>query len=371
MAQSTTLRAKNNTGSTLTAGTVVFISGFDTTDQIPFIAIASNDDEDKMTAIGVVREDILNGDTDIIKTGGAVGSFDTSSTNVNDPVYVGQNGGITFVEPSSISENLLTQQIGVVLKVDDFPDGQIQLFHLEVKSRVRHTELIQVEADQHHVQLHARQHELSGNDVINHNALQNLTSGDVHKQYSLANGTRAFTGTVSGVTPTDDAHLTTKSYVDLHILQDGSETFSGSLGIKRTAAVNDLEVEGTASKTTATAWLANSDRRIKMDIKTISNGLNIINQLNPVSFKYLDKYIEKHPSIKKCNYYNFIAQEFQDIFPHSVQDSGEDGILQIETGPVTPHLVSAVQELSKKISLLRKENDDLRARLVALEEKLK
>lgn len=37
---------------------------------------------------------------------------------------------------------------------------------------------------------------------------------DDHTQYILADGTRAFSSTVSGVTPTEDAHLVTKLYVD-------------------------------------------------------------------------------------------------------------------------------------------------------------
>jgi len=39
-------------------------------------------------------------------------------------------------------------------------------------------------------------------------------SGDDHTQYSLADGTRAFSGAVSGVTPTVGAHLATKTYID-------------------------------------------------------------------------------------------------------------------------------------------------------------
>lgn len=44
----------------------------------------------------------------------------------------------------------------------------------------------------------------------------NLTGllDDDHTQYSLVNGTRAFTGVVGGITPTLAAHLTTKGYVD-------------------------------------------------------------------------------------------------------------------------------------------------------------
>jgi hypothetical protein len=51
---------------------------------------------------------------------------------------------------------------------------------------------------------------------IDHGSISGLADDD-HTQYSLADGTRAFTGTVSGVTPTEDAHLTTKQYVDSNI----------------------------------------------------------------------------------------------------------------------------------------------------------
>lgn len=41
-----------------------------------------------------------------------------------------------------------------------------------------------------------------------------IATGDLHTQYIKADGTRAFTGVVSGVTPTSASHLATKSYVD-------------------------------------------------------------------------------------------------------------------------------------------------------------
>jgi hypothetical protein len=41
-----------------------------------------------------------------------------------------------------------------------------------------------------------------------------FSANDLHTEYSKSDGTRAFTGTVAGVTPTAAAHLTTKSYVD-------------------------------------------------------------------------------------------------------------------------------------------------------------
>ena len=55
---------------------------------------------------------------------------------------------------------------------------------------------------------------ISGGIVQDHGGLTGLGDDD-HTQYTLADGTRAFTGTVGGITPTEDSHLTTKSYVDL------------------------------------------------------------------------------------------------------------------------------------------------------------
>jgi hypothetical protein len=126
---------------------------------------------------------------------------------------------------------------------------------------------------------------------------------------------------------------------------------SGNVGIRRTLATNKLEVQGNASKTTAGDWLANSDIRIKTDVGTIENALEVIDQLRPVKFKYTPEYMAAHPDIKDQYYYNFIAQEFQAVFPDSVQDSGE-GYLQLDAYVVRPYLVAAVQELSSKIKAL-------------------
>ena len=52
-----------------------------------------------------------------------------------------------------------------------------------------------------------------GSGVSDHGELDGLADDD-HTQYILATGTRAFSGPVAGSTPTDPAHLATKSYVD-------------------------------------------------------------------------------------------------------------------------------------------------------------
>jgi hypothetical protein len=152
---------------------------------------------------------------------------------------------------------------------------------------------------------------------------------------------------------------------------------SGNVGVKRTPAANDLEVEGTASKTVAGDWLANSDAAIKTNVRTITGALAMISRLRPVAFRYNDQYQAAHPSIEDHDYYNYIAQEFREVFPQAVQDDGT-GLLQMDAHPAGVYAVAAIQELHEivqekdcEIEALRAEKDreiaELRQRTARLE----
>ncbi len=155
-------------------------------------------------------------------------------------------------------------------------------------------------------------------------------------------------------------------------------------GVNRLPIANLLEVAGDASKTTAGAWLANSDRRIKTSIETIPNALDRLSALRPVTFHYTTEYLAANPEIKDVSYYNVIAQEFQTVFPDSVKGSGEylsgkaqtpeNEILQVDTYPAQILAIAAIQELNAKLELenaaLKKSDTELRERLAAIEAKL-
>ena len=147
------------------------------------------------------------------------------------------------------------------------------------------------------------------------------------------------------------------------ISADGFQFLGGGrVGIGRKSTANILEVEGDASKTTATAWLANSDRRIKTDIKDIEGAMQTLLKLRPVMFKYSKEYLKMHPTIENKYYYNFIAQEFQQVFPESVKGSGEyleddsQEILQIDSYNAQIITIKAVQEIIKEN---QKQKDDI------------
>ena len=144
---------------------------------------------------------------------------------------------------------------------------------------------------------------------------------------------------------------------------------SGRVGVGRFPTANALEVEGNASKTTATAWLANSDRRIKTDIRGIDDALATIERLRPVRFRYTEDYRAKHPVIRDVDYVNFIAQEYREVFPDSVKESGEDGLLQVDTYNIGPYLVAAVKEMAAENRRLEQTVRSMEERLRALEAK--
>ncbi len=145
----------------------------------------------------------------------------------------------------------------------------------------------------------------------------------------------------------------------------------GRFGIGRYPAENKLEVNGNASKSTAGDWLANSDRRIKTDIQTVDNGIETLMRIRPVTFRYTDEWMNRHPEIENRVYYNVIAQEYQQVFPHAVKGSGEylendpNEILQVDTYDAQIVTMKAVQELVEQNRQLRRELEEIRARLDA------
>jgi len=79
---------------------------------------------------------------------------------------------------------------------------------------------------------------------IDHGSLNGLGDDD-HTQYSLVDGTRAFTGTVSGVDPTETDHLTTKGYVDTAVGVSGAIDHGNLTGLSDDDHPQYLFTDGT------------------------------------------------------------------------------------------------------------------------------
>ena len=152
--------------------------------------------------------------------------------------------------------------------------------------------------------------------------------------------------------------------------------FNGDVGIGRAPVTNALEVEGDASKTTAGAFVANSDRRLKKNIQTLGGktALEKIQSLRGVTYLWNDtKTGSKRPEGIQ---YGFIAQEIQEVFPEKVSEDNL-GYLQTAYGDYDALFVQAIKEQQLQIEALSEEIyqlkialskvDVLEARLSAME----
>ena len=95
---------------------------------------------------------------------------------------------------------------------------------------------------------------------------------------------------------------------------------------------------------TAFATYHSSDINLKKNINTLTNYYDIVNDLNPVGFKWIKN--------NKDNV-GFIAQEVEQIIPNIVSDNDE--YKAIAETKIIAYLVGAIQELDKELKELENE----------------
>ncbi len=106
-----------------------------------------------------------------------------------------------------------------------------------------------------------------------------------------------------------------------------------------------------------------SDRRLKTVGKAFIGGLNEIKKLEVFNYTFKsDK--SKTPRV------GVMAQDLQKIFPNAVV-KGDDGFLRIRMEDMFYALINAVKENDRRITVLEKENMELKKRLADLEKKIK
>jgi hypothetical protein len=119
--------------------------------------------------------------------------------------------------------------------------------------------------------------------------------------------------------------------------------------------VGSISVTGSA-----TAYNTSSDYRLKENVQPMSNGLATVSALKPVRYDWV-----RDRSVGE----GFIAHELQEIIPQAVTGDKDavnaDGSIKpqgVDYSKVVVHLVAAIQEL-------KAQNDELKARVEALEAK--
>lgn len=149
-------------------------------------------------------------------------------------------------------------------------------------------------------------------------------------------------------------------------------TFSSNrVGINRDIddLTNTFEVGGTASKSAAGDWLANSDGRLKKNILNISGStaLSRLTQLKGVSYYWNDTQtgITRPEGIQ----YGFIAQDLMKVFPEHVTKDNQ-GFYQTAYGTYDAFYVEAIKELNNQLDNKDGKIKLLEARLKLIEKLL-
>ena len=120
----------------------------------------------------------------------------------------------------------------------------------------------------------------------------------------------------------------------------------------------------------AGAYVNGSDERIKDDIAPIDSGLDVVEKLNPVTYRYKEDW-----SKDQSTQTGFIAQELlvalegKNYVDGVVQQGGAEGYYSVAYQNIIPILTKAIQELNAKIETLEAQNAAFEARLAALEAK--
>ena len=124
----------------------------------------------------------------------------------------------------------------------------------------------------------------------------------------------------------------------------------GRVGIGDPVPSYQLELStNSAGKPGSSLWTVTSDETIKTDVSDIVGGLDKINALRPVKFKFIDDYRTKH-SLEDKYYCNFIAQEVESVMPECVSEHG--GLKGVDSHDIFINLVAAVKELKERVEFL-------------------
>lgn len=169
----------------------------------------------------------------------------------------------------------------------------------------------------------------------------------------VVNGKGEFSKTVSGGEAIFDDDFVTLGYVDsITHWAEGSDDISnintGNVGIGTDIPGEKLHVNGNIL---ANAIYYTSDIRFKDNIYTLSNSLDKISSLNPVSFTWKENDQES---------LGFIAQELEEVLPSLVKTSGESGYKSIQYSNLTALLTAGIKEQQKKIDKLEVEVEILK-----------
>ena len=209
----------------------------------------------------------------------------------------------------------------------------------------------------------------------------------IHNPSIVTNNYLHITNQNSGITNIDGIEIgMTANYGDTYFWQNENSNFtiatnagnsylklatgaSTKLGVGRTPTTNALEVSGDASKTVAGSFIANSDQRLKKNIKPLESTLmlNKVLKMQGVTYEWNDNKTEYDRP--KGIQTGFIAQDLEKIWPEKIKKDAQ-GYLMTAYSDYDPMFVEAIKALYQKIQKLETENQKIQEEKNALSARL-
>lgn len=148
----------------------------------------------------------------------------------------------------------------------------------------------------------------------------------------------AFTG--PGVTIVNDNVTNTTQYLTM------TRATSGDQGASYVSSTK-LYYNPSSGVLSSTDYNSLSDLTLKTNIKDLSNSLDILDSIRPVSFDWKDNGVTA---------YGVIAQELEKVLPQLVNENPDNGIKAVSYTQLIPFLIDAVKQLKKEVDTLKAAN---------------
>ncbi|MFN8278806.1 MAG: tail fiber domain-containing protein [Saprospiraceae bacterium] len=232
-------------------------------------------------------------------------------------------------------------------------------------------------------------HNGRGISLIRNNASSTLPALDVQTNGNGSVGKFVQTSTTAG---NIDAVYIESNAVNwgLHVVNKHSAGIGAKIENTNASSVNDalqvatagtghaLRCTGTALKTAGgNTWAVPSDLRLKKDIRPFTDGISVIEKIEPKYFRYngLAGTNDKNEEI------GIIAQEMEKIAPYTIghekvvlnklsENAVAEDILTYNGGALQYVMINAIKELNEQVKLILKENTKLREEIQSLKNQL-
>lgn len=136
-----------------------------------------------------------------------------------------------------------------------------------------------------------------------------------------------------------------------------------NIGINKTNPAYDLELgANSAAKPSSSSWIVTSDARLKENVNDFEDGLNLLQQINPVWFDYTGE-----ANMPQERAVGTLAQELQKVAPYMIKewehektDGTKENYLGVDYGAMDFILINAIKEQQEMIELLKSEIEELK-----------